>query len=788
MSKSDQRKGLHGTRQWRWPKDVNAENRNDEPGPDDVKVIVDVDYYIDMPDLLATEAKPVILYTCVPSEAAFSGAEDMAVCFDADGSLLTKVAGGGQYSHHLWDYGSDSILATKKFLGVPYRTIAYAVERKQVTPHRQLILLAPIRVFSGVSAVLASLVLKEQPLKRFNPIVSTPNGSFVRFLVHRSGGTSYTTGRPLSYLSATVDADVDAAIATVARLGTTNLMLPTVASWLPKDCRKQAALLTEYHRAAVGTKVPTVYPVELGVRAYQYEPKQYDQEARPKLQAFMSPMVHGAFAPVPNDAGERRCVEGRVEELRRPEPKPNTFRDKCMEEFVDFVCGNTLLEPVDHQVVVDKQTKPAQKLSLAKAMVAGETLKRVLKNFIKSEAYPDVKDPRNISMYNDSDKLDMATFSLAVSAHLKQFKWYGPGMTPDEIAARVRDICVVTRLFLNSSDLRRMDGFVTYVLRGVDRGVCMRLFANHRAVMNELLKRNVDNRGSFPHGTTYEQGPVHGSGCSATSVFQTMRATFIAYLGFRRAGLCPLDAWEALGIHFGDDGLDADLPPEAHEWAAKQVGQVLETIVVERGDPGVTFLARYYSPEVWYGDVNSMCDVKRQLAKLHTTVRLPSGVTAEQKVVEKSMGYVATDRNTPVLGEFCSKVLELSEFRPAKKLGVATWWSQFDGSVQYPNENVNGWMDTEFERLFPEFDRDIFNRWLSETRDINGLLSPPLCAEPRPATPTTVDVVVDNEVLPAKPKPTGFEKPEDARPTKVKTQRKGDEKQSGKSRRLASMK
>jgi hypothetical protein len=499
-----------------------------------------------------------------------------------------------------------------------------------------------------------------------------------------------------------------------------------------------------------------VFPVNKGVRSYQYKPAEYDQEARPKLDAFMSPIIHAAYAPVMNKAGEERSVEGRITSLRKPEPRHSRFVVQCIHEFANLVVAGATLEPVCYETVASKQTSATQQVSLRKAVLTGEYRAAVLKCFGKAEAYSSIKDPRNISQYNDADKLDMAMLALSLSEHCKQFAWYAPGKTPEQIAYRVAEICATAREFVDISDYHRMDGTITYLLRNVDGAVCMKAFANHRAKVNELLKSNVDNVGILPYGTKFQQGPSHGSGCSATSVFQTLRASFAAYLGYRHTRLpsgrrlSSQEAFAALGIHLGDDGLDADLPPTSHAWAADRVGLVLEAQTVKRGFRGVNFLARYYSPEVWQGSPNSMCDVKRQLSKFHTTVRLPANVTPEQKLVEKCMSYVATDGNTPVIGPFCKRVLLLSSYRPRTLLGVGSWWSKFEDSVQYPNENVGGWMDVEFAAQLEEFDRTQFEGWLALTTTAQDLLCPPICEEPKAPQPTSVAVVVDEDVLPAK--------------------------------------
>jgi hypothetical protein len=753
LSRTDQRRALRGTRAWYWAKDTHTRNQSDNPSSDDFLYICDVDYYIDMPDLLAKNCHPTLIYTVVPEHAATDGVDDTSFHFDENGVLHSHVAGSGHYEHNLWDYGVDSVMVTNRFFGIPISATVYAVERKQVTRNRQLILLAPIIRFPGtLSALLAKWMLQTPELRVFNPVSKMADGSsYARFNVHRRTGMCITTARVNSYACATVSVVIDDNIACVNRLGKTALMLPTTATWI-KDDRSGAAVLTEYHRIATPVKHPYVYPVELGVRGYSYNVTEYDIESKIKLDAFMSPLVHGAFCPVTEKASEERCVKGRISDLAKPEPSPNRFRDRCIDEFAELVVNGTVLEPVSVDVIIDKQTTAAQKLSISKAAVSGGYLKSVVKCFIKAEAYQDIKDPRNITTFNDSQKLDMGMFTLAISEHLKQFSWYGPGMTPLEISARIAEICMNAISMVNLSDYKRMDGTITEKLRSVDRVVMMKAFRHHCGKLNELLKRSYGNRGFLPFGTTFEQRTSHGSGCPGTSTYQTLRSTFTSYLGFRRQQYvdgvepCPQAAFDALGIHLGDDGADSDLRIECHEWAAKSVGLVLEAACIQKGDRGINFLARYYSPEVWKGCLDSMCDLKRQISKFHTTVRLPANVSPEHKLVEKAMAYVSTDRNTPIIGPFCRRVLELSEYRPKTLLGIGSWWSKFDESSQYPNENVGSWMDAELNLSLPKFDVSTFHNWLAHTGSAQELLSAPLCQEVEPPT-TKVPVIVDGDLL-----------------------------------------
>jgi hypothetical protein len=767
MSKSDQRKGIRGSRQWRWNKDTKADNRLDVQKETDFGWICDVDYYIDMPALLANNPRPYLLYSCVPGVAATGGTDDIAFCFDEQGVLLSDVSGSGHYEHLLWDYGQDATRVSATFLGIPYRTTTYAIERKQVAENRQVVALVPLRQFGLLGSILARWLLEEQPLKRFDPVVVGKDGSkFISFTVMKKGVKHITVSKPSSYVCATVPCDVSDAVAGVARLGTTNLMLPTVESHLPRECGRGAAVvMTEYHRAQCPDAKHCVFPVVNSVRSYSYNVSNYDQDAKPKLQGFMSPILHAAYCPVNETESERQAVKGRIDALKQQEPRFHSFREQCIREFADFVVSGCRLSPVQYEVIEQKQVGAAQRLSLRKATVQGRKDRRIVKSFIKAEAYAGVKDPRIITTFDDKVKLEMGHFTLALAQHCKRFKWYGPGKTPVEIADRVAEICSDAS-FVNLSDYTRMDGTITETIRGVDRAIYMKAFQDYRTDLNELLKLGYNNTGYLPRGTKYEQGTSQGSGNPDTSNSQTLRAAFVSYFAYRNVvsptgrKFSPQEAFDHLGMHNGDDGIDADLPQRNFDWAAGKCGLLLEAAIVQRGQRGVNFLARYYSPQVWYGCNNSMCDIKRQLSKFHTTVRLPDNVTPEAKLVEKSRAYLATDRNTPIIGTLCKHVIRLSNkvfvLNPKRKTplpGVAHWWSKFDESVQFPNKNIDGWMDVELDHMLPELDRSIFDKWLVTTRTLSQITQAPLCVEPRATPPTSVDVVVDNTVVHARQDP-----------------------------------
>jgi hypothetical protein len=174
-------------------------------------------------------------------------------------------------------------------------------------------------------------------------------------------------------------------------------------------------------------------------------------------------------------------------------------------------------------------------------------------------------------------------------------------------------------------------------------------------------------------------------------------------------GISPKGAIEKLGIYLGDDGVSPDLEPKAHERAAKRWGLRLKTAVVQRGDLGVNFLARYYSDGVWFGNRNSMCDVRRQMAKFHLATGACDTIALQRtKLREKALAYALTDRNTPIIGPICIKALELTT--DLAEVEPAGWWGKFNAESQWPNE-AGDWMEEVVEMLMPGAAIDDAKEW-----------------------------------------------------------------------------
>jgi hypothetical protein len=469
----------------------------------------------------------------------------------------------------------------------------------------------------------------------------------------------------------------------------------------------------------------------------------------------MSPFIHGAFAPIQSEGNEQVCVENRVAKFAAKAKTivMTSFLDTVMREFARHLVPHAhLLHPVDMDEIYRKQSKPSQRHILDRSMF--EDADRVVKMFVKKEAYPDVKDPRPISQINGVDKRDYSSFMYALGDLVKGTSWYAFGTTPVVIANRVVELLEHAATCVNT-DFSRFDGRVSPVLRELERIVLMRAFDPlYSEQLNELHLGQYNLPAIGRLGTKYFTGTARASGSPETALFNSLSNAFVAYLTFRstRNGgvfIGPDQAWHMLGVYGGDDGLTADIDPVNYSKCALSVGMKLDAEEVRRGDMGVKFLARVYGPNVWHGDHNSCCDLVRQLSKFHTTVALPPDVSPVDKLLEKARAYALTDASTPVLGAFVNRVVDIAGFRVISDLKPALniWNSNLSFEYQYPNQD-SGWMSeyalSSLGAL--DFDFSIFNDWLATVDSLDKCLTPPLCAVPKVAS-TTQEVVVDGDLL-----------------------------------------
>jgi hypothetical protein len=840
MSKHDQRHDRRGYRDVRWDKDRTAEARSDTLTEVDVPVMIDVDYYVDIPRWLYTYRRPLMLYTFVPDVAA-NGLGASPHCFTHEGEVDVRVHGGAHYQHMLWDYSSDVITAREP-LCVPYlspwrrfkdwlfgretRSATYHIDRKKTGPNRVLVCFTPISVTN--TAEPNCIVRFQKRLKhaikrlqwwkphgsaqdgddvesseieRLQPVVGC--GEEEEFIVLNKStpeGMYTSIARPWSHSCATVPkhlVDTLRAYANNTRQAISLYSVEGRANDAGIQLSDEAKIvLVDYIRNGPEGQVyiPGALP---GLYTYTFS-KYHVEEAKPSLGQFMQPLYGPETSPADGKESEAIGVRERViKPGERPAPVMTPFLLRVISEFVDRVVDDAryTLYPVDDSEVFERQPRPSQQAILEEASWTSKA-RLITKAFVKRETYGGkVTAPRIISTMPAKDKLEYAKFMYSFADHMKSMPWYAFGKPPCEIAARVAEICRSAEIGALPSDFSKMDGHVSELMRSIEQKVALALFApEHHPELSRLMQRQYNMKGVTRNGVKYRVGTQRCSGSLETSPFNTLANAFVNFLAWRctkqRGMYVQADeAWSRLGVYGGDDGLTADLPAQALRSAGAMVGFPITGESIPRGEIGVNFLSRFYGPDVWCGDPNSICDVQRQLRKLHLTVVTPDRPAI--KLAEKVRSFVATDVNTPVIGPFVRKAYLLAngsyhntgnirdELSEETNQRYGTWWGRFDKEVNWPNQ-CSSWADAYVAEVsVPRLDVSSFLKWLEQCMSVDDLMACPGFYDDTPPV-ATIAAVIDGERVGPNPKPqpkpakAGAAKPK-AAPKKRREAKEGKE-------------
>jgi hypothetical protein len=706
MSANDQRSGAKGSRFYFWAKDVDKSVTNDTEG---ARSYVDVDYHCD--DLeydLAGRSSHTTLFTIIPTKAASSG--ETSHTFNTNNEIDVVTSGGGRYTHPIWDWTPDMITCVRSYLGLPYVTTIYKVEKKTIDHLKALVVLSPIGTWRGISAILAAK-LQGSRLKRLQPVT---NG-FTHIKCSTPEGIKHSVAECGSFTSADVTSEEFDAIKQSVVQGKQLPTTGSVATWCEQR-RVDAVLLAGYFRSCTGEKAPFVTEAKDSVQSVSANvDKHGDTQERVSVQAFMQPIVAGnCHAHTDHQDNADWAIEARITKIAaKTTQRLNPFTAQCIKEFVEL----TFPQPVtksDLDEVYDKQSRPTQRSIIAEAVNTGQTEKTSLKAFLKKEAYAGAKDPRIITTYNPNSKVEYSTYMYGVSTQMKKHAWYG-FKTPEEIAARVAQICVNSE-YVIEGDFSRMDGRIDHNIRNTfEKAILNKCYPDD----DEVQKLHDKQYGQTVHlgPSIYNQGYARGSGSPETSCFNTCLTGFTAYYTERLMHVEPEEAFANIGIVAGDDSLQGgnnhqnpDDHAKKYERAASRVGQKLTSDLKKIGQP-VTFLSRVWG-HAWHGDMNSMTCPLRLLSKVHTTVNI-GDVRPEDKCHQKGESMLAGDANTPIIGPLAKKMTSVGTILKSEHAyRVNNYWARFN-DCSWPNEYCD-WMEDIIREEMPGFDYEAFEHWIEE--------------------------------------------------------------------------
>jgi hypothetical protein len=744
-----QRDGVEGSRDLHWAKDLGATPSDSVHGPGHALCMIDVDYYHDMNAHLCTgDMVPVLIYTIMPQVVSRSTAAASHKFVDAT-TFSMSVNGGATYEHELWDYSSDTLVATS---GMTARV--YNVDVKRTGLDRAIVCLSPLAEYTGLVDFLIWRVfrLSCSPLERM--CVASPNPEFACIDVMTSGGIIRSVGKYNSYMSVELPAttwdsfdSVQANMGTIKPSSLSNFARGNEEEFTPGEIRARSHLLTHYVNGVVGAT--DVKPQFFGVSPvsnYTFYPYGRDsgyESPSPSLRVLCTPFVAEATAvPTFCPANERASIHRRVLELQAgtrvfetnqsKELVAKAFMSKLQREFAE------LLIPTVHQgypcevsVVYERQNRPTQVriLEEAEGFEGGafpdvDSFIEPIRVFMKKEAYQEVgKDPRNISTVPGSMKREWSRYMYSFSEVLKALPCYAFSKTPREIEEQVAKVAS-SALKLTNADASRMDGRVSQVVRDVERAILLRFFATEfHDELEEIRRTQYNASGVGRFGMKYQTGTSRLSGSPETSALNTVLTMFVVYCAHRRTKvdgefIQPEKAFDLVVNHSmvgGDDALVADVDSHRYTVAGNSVGQLMKLVEVHRYHGGAEFLSRIYSQDVWTGSTVNCCDILRMCSKLHLSKR--GDVSQWDKLVTKAYSVYLTDSTTPVIGDICELILETQARMDDTSIHVVAgaidnrklerWWAHYAEDVQYTSGHVDsawtsfcdatGWNNARFE-------------------------------------------------------------------------------------------
>lgn len=709
MSAADERRGLRGNRYYYHSKDMAYGSKNDQMEAEDVIKMSDTGYYLNLPDYM--HGQEVVLYEICPVRAA-AGAADGTYRFDESGCLTEIVNGDAKYRHALWDLSTDHVLVRTWF-----GAWVYLVEKilHPQYPEYRVTGLFPRRYIWNPAAWLVDI----KPLVRRR--VVNGNWCIIDSLHndHNDRGVVYTS---LARLGDNFDVFLPKEVLTtiIARLkvvkhmelGGIEMMLEVEKAderyivWreTSQSIKSSANIILDYFKDGY----PKAYGMLTAPRSDCFTP--LNEKYRPMTDPVVpnmrnvlppgkSPLFAGAVVPSKSAASEVSAVEGRIIGVRNDVKPPGRFM-RYAKDFVEEMVPNSLMytgTAVGLDEVFRRQARPTQRSLLERAQDWWGCQKLVNKFFIKRETGGKVNYPRVISTTSETFKTEYSSviYSL-VDTVLHRAPWYAFGRSPAELVEALSARAQRAQT-CSATDFSFYDGTISEFLREfVERPILLRFFEPRTAEKAWKLHASQAGQPGFGcYGTRAPTGPYRRSGSPETSSFNSIDGAFITYCAFREMGVEHKLSYDNLGFHGGDDGLAFDIDAKILENTVKKFGMTLKADVLKRGDP-LPFLGRIWFG-AWYGATTSMADVPRQTQKLQLTTQADS-VSVEEVLRSKAIGYMLTDRRTPVIGVWAAQILKLTakgDTPPDNENLDLSWFARCGAIFDQPDEDA-AYFDTCF--------------------------------------------------------------------------------------------
>jgi hypothetical protein len=685
---SPDQSALHAGRRDFWcEKDLHHKQRSDVVDPNHVLLFIDVDYYPENFDDYLRLGQPIVIYTFNP-KASFGVTDEYSWRSTIENEVIYEVQGGEKYRHKLWNWDMSSVSAPLKSGG----WITYLVERRTdpTDPNHCIVVLSP-------SAISPPSLLKDIPRNRMK------RRNLNQVII--CGSTVYIPGPAL-----TVEVPLNAWNAILAMRSAGTLERARVNNVLRNAGMTDTVLVIDSLIEVIKADPTCEYRSDTTISRGAFCLPDSDT-VKPCLKETIQPLVeHPAAVPTLDEAMEDVSIQKRVVETDNSRHVASDLQ-KFVDEFVVLSIPATKLSPIDVMDYLDQMNRPSQK---ARATIGvGNFQLNTYTGKVDTNTKGESKDSYTAARLYDSPEpganAELMTYVKPLTQHLQEnFKYFMPGRKPHEIAEALQELKAKFPL-LDMDDIESFDGSMSAQLCNAFETFFSKSFKySFRKNAVKLYKQMMGSKRRFRSGKKVPKTSALLSGLSLTSLFGTFINALIHYVSKRVDGLTKSEAIDSLGVYFGDDSVTP------HSKSAVQVFKAFNmTLKQYTTDEEIEFLSRVF-PDIT-NSLASHCKLDRALSKIHY------GKTDDiQHLANKCLGYRASDSLTPVLGDFCDKVLELvcpDEAKLDRETAYKLTMSWPQDSTVITSEHLYDNLDEESCCIFVEA--------LEKVTDIEGLNSLP---------------------------------------------------------------
>ncbi|APG76136.1 RNA-dependent RNA polymerase [Beihai sphaeromadae virus 3] len=726
ISPSPRESDLDGIRHFHSLADLRQDYRNDPLTDRHIIVMTDVDYYVNMHSIISL-GRPILLYTFQPR--VVSGPVIDGFFTITENIIHYRVNGGKDVKHPTWNYNQDTVFvrdpvttfwATLRQTLFDVTGISWisakmhrafgigpcgqqlticTIDQFELSPNRNIVSIVP---FARCRDNLLTATEYGTELSRttYQQKSGVPVMNAITYI--GDGDPLISLGEEGNCASVQLPLKDLESLRTAYHLSKTNNLSDTVRRSKRND--KEAAII---HRFLVSES--ELHPVEVhkpGQLARHYQSVEKDHDLDPTEQGkeyareyAPGPLTQTAVFPSESISNERATIEGRI---NLPQAKAKAKESvtprmrRIARDFVKHLVPEVGIgHPYSVSHVEEQQQKPLQR-ARNDANRFHDAFDMITKAFQKKEAYNAPNHPRNISTVPHGQNVKLSGFTYAFKeSHLKHQEWYMPCNTPSKIASVVQKLAAESEQLVET-DYSRFDGtFLRFMREQVEFASYKRwVHKDHIQELTDLLANEVDSKAVTRKGLKYQPDCTRLSGSALTTDGNSIANAFVSYAANRLDGMNDVEAWQRIGIVYGDDGLrDGTVSDDRLMSTASSLGFELKIINrATRGQP-VSFLSRIYA-DPWSSPA-SVQTPSRTLLKIHTTCDTQSDI--EEVGWAKTQAYLVTDCLTPFISNWCkayqrnctAKVINYKDFNDIP------FWVRDEDALQnsWPQDNSEVWYD-----------------------------------------------------------------------------------------------